>query len=303
VKNHLSVFLLLTLAFASQAWAETPIEVVLNRGAPMSESAVIDQVKSHLDISQYQSIKAQVVSNKPGVVDSILIYLRSQNKVTSTSVRIDKLRIFRESVQESIPENYAKEKTLAESTTVFCPDESVQFISFSHRKLPWDQKAVKHIADVAEKSGYNVVRLLKERATRQNYLNYLSCPNLVGDFYDGDANPDQLETYDVPITSQDISTVLNGAFRNHVTHVWIACKAFNDPMLSAMVKDAQSQKFIAGTVDLVAGYADKTGICTMESALQGQPISKALSDCHAKHDLKFHNKWGIAGNGSDYLGQ
>src|SRR6202012_5742777 len=104
------------------------------------------------------------------------------------------------------------------------------------------------VADAAEKAGFNTVRLLKSQATRQNYLNYLSCPNLVGDFYDGDANPDELETYDVPISAQDVSIVLKGAFRNHVTHIWVACKAFNDPMLSAMVNDAGSQKFIAGVV-------------------------------------------------------
>jgi hypothetical protein len=147
------------------------------------------------------------------------------------------------------------------------------------------------------------VRLLEKQATRQNYLNYLSCPNLVGDFYDGDANPNLIETYDVPLTAQDISIVLKGAFRNHVTHVWVACKAFNDPMLSAMVSDAGSQKFIAGVVDLVGGYADKTGACTMEAALQGQPISKSFEDCRVKYDLKFHNKWGIQGNGSDFLGK
>ncbi len=297
-----SISVLFAFAFLSQAFAETPIEVVPNKGAPMQESAVIEQVKSHVDVSKYQSIKAQVVSNSPGVVDSILVYLRNQNQVTSTSIRIDKLRAVREEVREDLPENRAKEKALADSTTVFCPDENVQFISFSHRQLHWYQKAANEVAEVAEKAGFNTVRLLKSQATRQNYLNYLSCPNLVADFYDGDANPNQLETFDAPISAQDISILLKGVFRNHVTHVWVACKAFNDPMLSAMVADAGSQKFIAGVVDLVSGYADRTGVCTMESALQGDAISTSLEDCRAKYDLKFHNKWGIAGSGSDFLG-
>jgi hypothetical protein len=64
--------LLLALILTANAYAETPIEVVPNKGAPINESAVIDQVKSHIDVDKYQSIKAQVVSDTPGVVDSIL---------------------------------------------------------------------------------------------------------------------------------------------------------------------------------------------------------------------------------------
>jgi hypothetical protein len=294
---------LILLALVSNAFAETPIEVIPNKGAPMDESAVIAKVKASMSVDQYQSIKAQVVSITPGVVDSILVYLRDQNQVTSTSIQIDHRKSLRAIGKWFVPQSRSNEAELAQTTSVICPDESVQFIAMSQRKLPRDQNAVNEVADAAEKAGLVTVKLLNEKATRQNYLNYLSCPNLIGDFYDGDSNPTLVEAVDAPVSAQDFSIVLKGAFRNHVTHIWVACQAFNDPMLSAMVKDAQAQKFIAGKVDLVGGYSDRTGVCTMEAAIAGQSISKSFEECRLKQDLKFHDRWGIGGTGSDYLGQ
>jgi hypothetical protein len=284
--------------------AEAPIDVVLNQGVNYSSAEVLEQVKTHVtDLDQYLSIKAQVVSNHPGVVDSILVYLKDKDgKLTWKSIRVDLLHSAREWVAETIPSSKA-DKNLASTTTVFCPDESVQFLSVTQRELMWDQSSVKEVAEAAEQAGLKTVVLAGEDAMRQNYLNFMSCPALVGNFYDGDANPSRIEASDAPITADDFSTVLKGAFRNHVINVWVACKAFNEPMLSAVVRDAQAQKFVAGKVDLIGIFSDRTGVCTMKETLQGKDFTDSFKECKAQYDLKFHNKWGVGGDGSETLGK
>jgi hypothetical protein len=299
---RLSLFALFILVNPFAAKAST-IEVIPNRGASMSDQAVIKLVQDTVSVNELKTanrIRAQVVSLHKGVVDSLLVYLTFGSEVKSEIIEVDKAAAIRKQLSD-FGVTSATEKDLAQTTTVFCPDESVQFISVSQSNLSWDQKSAIVVADSAEKTGLKTVRLLKEQATRQNYLNYLSCPGLVVDFYDGDANSNALETYDGTITAADISIILKNAFHRNVVHVWVACRAFNDPMLSAMVNDAEAQKFVAGQVDLIAGYADRTGVCVMQSALSGKSITNSVSLCHEQQDLHWHNRWGVAGNGSDYL--
>lgn len=183
-----------------------------------------------------------------------------------------------------------------------CPDTSVEFIAFCPNDVQIEQQVTIDVAEAAEAKGLKTVRLLKADATKQNYLNYMSCPNLKGNFYDGDSNPQLFITVDGEISSTEMSSLLNGAFHYKVTNIWLACQAFNDPMLSSIINDAQAQKYAAGKNDLLVGPSDLAAACAMKEALSGQPMTAAFNACYDKFDTK-EDQWGFAGNGSDYFGQ
>ena len=183
-----------------------------------------------------------------------------------------------------------------------CPDEATQFISFAPNEDLFEQGIATDVAQSARQHGLKTVLLLGAKATRHTYLSYMSCPNLVGNFYDGDSNPTEMITADDSITAEDFKTVLNKSFRYRVTNIWLACEAFNDPMRGAIINEAQSQKFAAGINNLLVGPSDRTAACAMKAALDGQPMKTAFKSCYAKFD-DHHDQWGFDGQGSDQFGK
>jgi hypothetical protein len=183
-----------------------------------------------------------------------------------------------------------------------CPDMSVEFISFAPNDDSFEQGIAQDVADAATKGGLKTVLLLGQEATRVAYLNYMSCPNLKGNFYDGDSNPYEMITADDAITAQDFQGVLKGAFRFKVTNIWLACEAFNDPMLSSVKNTAQSQKYAAGINNLQVGPSDRAAACTMKAAINGQPMTSSFQKCYKQYD-NSGDQWGFEGQGSDYFGQ
>ncbi len=165
-----------------------------------------------------------------------------------------------------------------------------------------EQNITKGVAAHATAAGLKTKSLLITDATRTNYLNYMTCPNLEGNFYDGDANPNVIVTHDGTISASDISTVLASKFRLRVTNIWLACEAFNDPMKSAVITSAQTQVYAAGINDLLVGPSDNAAACAMKAAIDGQAMHEAFDACYKKDD-KPSDHWGWGGNGSDFLGQ
>ena len=134
-------------------------------------------------------------------------------------------------------------------------------------------------------------------ATRAAYLNYLVCPKLRGNFYDGDADKKSFETFDGLLTYTDFKTLLKNQFNFAVTQIWVACEAFNDPMLSAMINGAQAKKYAAGKDSLDVARRSSRGL-RMEAALNGLPMTESFWSCVQKNDNK-QDQWGFGGNGND----
>jgi hypothetical protein len=130
----------------------------------------------------------------------------------------------------------------------------------------------------------------------------MSCPNLVGNFYDGDADTSEIVTVDGTLAATDFATALAGAFRFKVTNIWLACEAFNDPMLSSVLSGAQAQKYAAGINDLEVGPSDNAGACAMKAAIDGSPMKEAFMSCYNQFD-NTDDQWGFDGKGSDSFGE
>jgi hypothetical protein len=186
--------------------------------------------------------------------------------------------------------------------TATCPDTSIQMIAFAPNDDTLEQQVTVEVAAAATKAGLKTISLLKGDATRQAYMNYMACPNLIGNFYDGDANTGEMTTVDGTINSDDYSTTLKGAFRTKVINIWLACEAYNDPMLTAVKDTAASQKYAAGINDLEVGPSDKAAACAMEAAIGGQAVTAAFQACYKKLD-KSADHWGFGGAGADFLGK
>jgi hypothetical protein len=180
-----------------------------------------------------------------------------------------------------------------------CPDPSLEFIAFAPNQDQLEIQITRDVASAARASGLKTVELLVTGATRQNYFDYLSCPLLKGDFYDGDSNPYSIVTSDGVITAAELA---HFDYHHQVTHIWLACQAFNDPMLGTMLETSHSQKYAAGINNLLIGPSDNAGKCAMISAIQGHPMTAAFNACYQQYDVP-EDHWGFAGYGSDLFGQ
>jgi hypothetical protein len=290
-----SVLFMATTAFA--AINETPVKIL---GAKFSEDkSLISLIKRVIPTNEYREVKVQIIKNDKEKVDHYLAFLSSK--------KFHRVSVTRVEVNGSTVENYklSKEEFSAQPGSIeqaVCPDTKVEFIAFAPNDDDLEQQVTIDTANAAEKAHLKVVRLLKDDATRENYLNYMVCPNLKGNFYDGDANPDEFTTADGVISSDEVSTILKEKFRNKVTNIWLACEAYNNPMLSSANDVAQSQVYAAGINDLEVGPSDRAAACAMQAAVAGKPMKNAFNQCLKQLDNST-DEWGYAQRGADTFGK
>lgn len=280
-------------------WPSAPISLfsTKNISDPHLPWSQIEQtVTSHVNVSQYREVKVQLIYDPTLRPDRLLLYLFS---LTTHGFQTAKIELDSGLFQ---PKYVLNNDDLAQQPAPeagICPDLSVEFIAFAPNNVPCEQQVTMDVATAAEAHGLTTVRLLIKNATSKNYINYMSCPNLKGIFYDGDGDPQAITTYDGLISFKDMAHV---QFRFNVTNIWVACEAFNNPMKKAAMTTAESQKYAAGIDDLLIGPSDDTAKCAMIAALNGAPMTSAFWDCYKKFDIPT-DEWGFAGNGSDYFGK
>jgi len=261
-------------------------------------------IKKIFRVNDYREIKVQVINNKNHVADHLVVYLFSKLYHKVELARVDINENF---TILGVRYNYrlTKEDKLQQpgikAEKAVCPDATVQFITFAPNDDAFEDGIAESVAVAAESHGLKTVRMKVANATRTNYLNYMACPLLEGNFYDGDANPDLITTNDGTLSSDDINTILSGTFRYKVVNIWLACEAFNDPMKSAMLVGAQSQKYAAGINDLLIGPSDKAAACAMIGSLNGTGLQEAFNACLTQLDDPA-DQWGFGGTGSDVFG-
>jgi hypothetical protein len=297
------------LAITTTANAETPISLFPSSYHELTAAPVLPKIHSlvtnHFDTERYKSIKAQIIFNHQHKADHVIVYLFVKNKhrVDVANVKVD------EALQATSPvtENYEltaddfSQQPGLTAQTATCPDTTVQFIAFAPNYDDLEQDTTKEVANAAESHNLKVIRLLITDATRSNYLNYMACPNLRGNFYDGDANSQLIITHDGAVSAQDINLVLRNQFKFRTVNIWLACEAYNNPMKNAMLHVAQSQKYAAGKNDLTVGPSDKAAACAMEAALNGKPMKKSFRECYDLFDEE-DDEWGFGGDGTNFFG-
>jgi hypothetical protein len=292
-----AVFMLFT--FSGASFAQMKVNVIGLR-APQLETTVTDAVKAEFDTTQYREMRVKLVSTHGTAPDHAVVYLFSKtvHRFDLVSVQLDS-----NGKVTSILKNYRlKSGDRQKLTTPTCPDTTIQFIAFAPNDDSTEQGVTVDVANEAIAKGLKTVQLLESQATTQSYLNYMVCPNLIGNFYDGDANPNEFVTVDGSISSDQMAGVLAGAFRYKVTNIWLACEAFNDPMLTSVLTGAQAQKYAAGINDLDIGPSDRAGACAMKAAIDGNPMQEAFTACQKQFD-NASDQWGFDGKGSDNFGQ
>jgi hypothetical protein len=294
---------ILCSSVAASAFASTPVSMIGSQfeSRIVPDSKMINDLKSRFDVEQYRAVKAQVIYDSTGMKpDHLLVYFleKGVHRFEFARVNLNADYTFADDVVGYKPQAEDFRQQPAADHAVTCPDTSIQFIAFAPNDDDLEQSVTVEVAQAAEAAGLKTVSLLKDAATRKAYISYMSCPNLVGNFYDGDANTGEMTTADGMVSSDDFSTTLRGAFRYKVTNIWLACEAYNDPMLSSVKDTAQSQKYAAGINDLQVGPSDKTGACAMEAAIAGKPMTASFQKCYKQFDTP-DDHWGFGGTGAD----
>jgi hypothetical protein len=305
MKTMTLALVLLLLQGVSMASASPSIKILNadRRIPPLSDTLLQDQIQKNFNTEQYREVRIQIVYDQNQKPDHLVLIqlVKGLHKVIYARAELNPHFVI-----TGKTENYRlADDDFAElrkkDPKPACPDTSVQFIAFAPNDEDVEQQVTEQVAQAAEAAKLKTIRLLKAQATRKNYLDYMSCPNVKGNFYDGDADPSTIVTVDGVIASTDFSSLLQGAFRFKVTNIWLACEAYNDPMLASVVKDAQAQKYAAGINDLHIGPSDQAAACAMEASIQGQPMTQAFQDCYKKLDVT-DDHWGFGGDGSDLFG-
>lgn len=274
-----------------------------NMLAALPKERIAKLVKDNIAIAAYRVVKVQAIYNSKHQLDYFLVYLfsRQYHKVEVEKISVDAGFNVLSLTKNYLLTDWDFDQQPGLQQNAKCPDTKIEFIAFAPNNDVLEQKVTKEVAAAAKAKNLNTISLLKKQATTQNYLNYMKCPQLKGNFYDGDANPTLITTVDGVISTKQFSKVLSGQFKYKVTNIWLACEAFNDPIKTAVKDTDQSQKYAAGINDLEVGPSDQAAACAMEAALNGQPMTAAFKDCYDKLDIP-DDKWGFEGEGSDVFG-
>jgi hypothetical protein len=300
----------LVVACSLQAVAAEQLTVMNSKfvAAMNAPTAKIETlISKNFPQQDYRDIKVQIITNAAREPDHLLVFLflKYRHGLKLARVNIDShYRLLTiQNHAHLTPEDFSQQPggTLA---IIACPDDTTQFITFAPNTDALEQAVTEDVGDAAEKHKLKVVRLLHYDATRKNYLSYMSCPNIKGNFFDGDAyhddsDPDSdfIVTIDGVIQAKDIETYLKNHFKFKTVNIWVACSIFHDAIKTAMLDTAQSQKFAAGINDLFVGPSDLTAACAMEAALDGKPMTASFQACYEEN----LDHWGFSGSGSDYF--
>lgn len=304
MKKLLCLLLMLLFVFATvNAQAVTQIKVLKTRiEAPQPpEAEIIKTIRAHIDVEKYRQVKTQLIRDEKGKPSHYLVFLLSKttHRVDVAKIAIDeKFKVINVQHNYKLQELDFKQQPGIELKHATCPDNAMQFIAFAPNDIQVEQDVTIDVANAATAANLKTIKLLKNDATRDNYLKYLSCPNVLGNFYDGDSNPQLFITVDGVISANDINTLLNKKFGYHMTNIWLACEAFNDPMKSAVIDGAETKKFAAGINDLAVGPSDKAGACAMKAAIAKKPMKASFDACYNQFDIQSDH-WGWGGNGTD----
>lgn len=198
-----------------------------------------------------------------------------------------------DTVSTDIIDAYMRQLALENFT---CPDPEVMVVAFAPNNIPIELNVTLAVYKEAQHKFHSVLLIL-ENATRVNFLSYARCPKLRALFYDGDATNSFITTYDTIISHYDIAQL---RWKYRVTTYWLACQAFNPPMLNAVIA-ASPRRWAAGVTDLGVGAADIAASAAMIKALNGSCLEESFDHSMKTIDLLPTDFWGFGGFGQNIL--
>jgi hypothetical protein len=305
VKKLLLATLLSSLSLA--AFADKPIKLIPNgqNSTAVPADKIINLVKKNVDLSSASiaSATVQVIYNKQNKPDHLLVYLLSAKSYSFTVTKINLNQDYRVT---SIQSSYHLDKAdLAQqihiaAKDIQCPDETIEIVSATPvDDYPTAFAGVKNVYEEAVAYGYKATMLLGANATVENYVNYLSCPNLKGFLNIGHGSEGGIMLDDGVLTSDEISQDLKDKLRKEVFVLFNSCEVFNNPLKSSLTEDAVAKKYSGGITALLIGPSELASQCIWNSAYQMQKISPAVKYCNMHFDSR--DKFGIGGHGTNFL--
>lgn len=277
-----------------------------NYDVPIAQVTTL--VQSVININLYRQVKIQVINNIHQKPDHILAYLYAKNTHALSVTRINITPAFQ---AIKITENYIlttndlKQQPGFQSQNNYpvCPDITTQLLVISPETQHAELAGALAVADAGKSAGLKTVKLLRGMATRENILNYMSCPKLIGEYFDGSGNMQLISTIDGVITYQDLQNLFPKQFNFKVTTISAAAFGFNDPIKSVMINDVEAQQYIASKTALYIGTGDQTASCTMIGIIKNpsHDMSQVFSGCYIAFGSP-EDQWGMDGQGSTHFG-
>ena len=157
-----------------------------------------------------------------------------------------------------------------------CPDNATEYVAGTACQ-EYPTAANYTFADymLADNQGLGAQLLIGLSATRQNYVDFMSCPQLGGFNNIGHGSPDAILLTDGVLTSDDFAGM---KFRNITSIIFNSCQVMNPPMSDVM--NANGARFYSGGIStLTIGTSEPVTYCFWQSVLQGRNMTETLTDC------------------------
>jgi hypothetical protein len=267
---------------------------------PVSDVDMLTVMINGMELNQSYgtNLRVHTLENMPGDNQLLLYHLSGTNygyqlsKVYYTSeYKITKLVTpYKATYQE-------RQSGLAKLRTPVCPDVSIQYVAataFDIYPSALNYTVLNYW--LASGAGLSSQLLVGLAATRQNYLDYLSCPGLEGFNNIGHGTPNEIFVYDGSISSDDL---LNYDFQGLTVIVFNSCNVMDPPMSNTMVS-ANTRFYAGGISELQIGTSEPVTYCFWQAALSESNMTSSAKLCSALDPLDV---WGSEDpSGNNYFG-
>jgi hypothetical protein len=295
------------------ALADTSIKIMPNKefkAQNLSDAKIRDIVKQNIDLTKLVDvleIRVQTIFNpKTNSPDHLLVYTLSAKNYSYTITQIKLNSAFQKTAVVSHYHlsklDQSQQPGMKHLNDITCPDTAVEMLSATPVSyIRTAGNAIKHITNLATAYKYNAKSLLDTDATVENYVAYLSCPNLKGFYNIGHGSEDGIMLDDGILSHDVISEKLKDTLHEKVVVLFNSCEVFQDPLKGSLINDADAQKYAGGITPLRIGPSELASQCFWVSAFAHYDATSSLEFCNYHFDQKQGDIWGIDGKGSETL--
>jgi len=99
------------------------------------------------------------------------------------------------------------------------------------------------------------------------------------------------------VTYQFFQNQLKGKLNEKTVILFNSCEVFNEPFKSAVIVNADSQKYLGGITTLQIGPSENASVCFWTNEWAGKSMTASIAQCNK--DFDGDDTFGIDGKGSD----
>jgi len=180
--------------------------------------------------------------------------------------------------------------------TPICPDLRIQYVAGTACPYyPSASQATLNNYLMALDQGYETQLLMGVAASRQNYLDYMSCTDMGGFNNIGHGDQSAIILYDGVLTYQDFAQI---NFESTTSILFNSCQVMNPPLSDVMNKNGA--RFYAGGVStLLIGFSEPVTTCFWNATFHDANMTAALTKCATldpldtwgSEDPSGHQRW------------